>query len=235
MQQTKNPLTILAVGYASSAHVQSRVRCFAELGHKVFLVTEVPSQMGIPGVIELVPSLSRVLAKSHLVRAFAWVARNMLKVNPDHVWRAITFLGYLRRHRPNVVHVHYAYSYYGWMAGVFGCSPLVVTVMGGDVLFDEQGSPTEEGKWLTLNLLRRADYITSKSNHLSDALERLAGVGAKAERIFWGVHLSQFRRIDASDLRERLGIDGDRRIILSSGEFSSRCIEYICWSRLCRM
>ena len=54
------------------------------------------------------------------------------------------------------------------------------------MLLNEQGSPTEEGKWLTLNLLRRADYITSKSNHLSDALERLAGVGAKAERIFSG-------------------------------------------------
>jgi glycosyltransferase involved in cell wall biosynthesis len=214
-QPPANPLTILAIGYASSAHVQARVRCFAELGHKVFLVTESPSQTGIYGVIELVPSLSRELAKNHLVRALAWLSQNILGVNPDHVWRAITFLGYLRTHRPDIVHVHYAYSYYGWMAGVVGCSPLVVTVMGGDVLFDEQGSPTEEGKWLTLNLLRRANYITSKSNHLSEALERLAGVGAKAERIFWGVPLNQFRRIDAGGLRGQLGIDRHRRVILS--------------------
>ena len=208
-------LTILAVGYATSTHVQARVRCFAELGHRVLLVTEIPSKGGIPGVTELVPSFSREFAESRLFRTMAWLLRNILSINPDHLWRAIVFLDYLRRYRPDIVHVHYAYSYYGWIAGVLGCSPLVVTVMGGDVLFDEQGSPTPQGRWLTLNLLKRADYITSKSNYLSEVLERLAGLGDKAERICWGVPLNRFQRVDVSSLRAQLGIDGNRRVILS--------------------
>jgi glycosyltransferase involved in cell wall biosynthesis len=124
-------------------------------------------------------------------------------------------VGLLRRCRPDIVHVHFAYSYYGWLAGLLGCRPLVVTVMGGDVLFEEQGSPTPVGKWLTLHLLRKADYITSKSHHLTRTIDRLAGVGAKTERIVWGIPVSRFRRTDPSALRRSLGLGPERRIILS--------------------
>jgi glycosyltransferase involved in cell wall biosynthesis len=218
-RKSSKPLTVLAVGYASSAHVQARVRCFAELGHRVLLVSETPSKSGILGVTELVPALSRELRESRTSRLLFWLCRSVLSINPDHVWRAIVFLNYLRTHRPDIVHIHYAYSYYGWMAGVLGCSPLVVTVMGGDILFDEQGMPTAKGKWLTLNLLKRANYITSKSNYLSEALERLAGLGCKTERIFWGIPLDHFRRVDPSGLRAQLGIETNRRVILSPRSF----------------
>jgi glycosyltransferase involved in cell wall biosynthesis len=88
-------------------------------------------------------------------------------------------------------------------------------VMGGDVLFDEQGSPTRMGKWLTLHLLRAADYITSKSHHLTSVLDRLGGFAAKTERIVWGVSLAQFRRVDHGELRARLGLAPGDRVILS--------------------
>src|SRR4029077_3690488 len=113
------------------------------------------------------------------------------------------------------VHVHFAYSYDGWLAGLLGCRPLVVTVMGGDVLFEEQGEPTPTGKWLTLELLRRADYITSKSNYLTEVLDRIGGFGDKAERIVWGVSLPRFRRVDSSELRHSLGLTPHQRVILS--------------------
>jgi len=113
------------------------------------------------------------------------------------------------------VHVHFAYSYYGWLAAVLGCRPLVVTVMGGDVLFEEQGAPTPWGKWLTLKLLESADHITSKSNYLTEALDRLGGFGHKAERIVWGIPLEKFRRCDPAALRARLALSAERRVILS--------------------
>jgi glycosyltransferase involved in cell wall biosynthesis len=113
------------------------------------------------------------------------------------------------------VHVHFAYSYYGWLAAIAGCAPLAVSVMGGDVLFEEQGDPTPAGKWLTLQLLRRAHYITAKSDHLIAVLDRLGGFGAKAERIVWGVPLGSFRRVDAAPLRTRLGLRPDQRVVLS--------------------
>jgi hypothetical protein len=89
----------------------------------------------------------------------------------------------LLRCRPDIVHVHYAYSLYGWAAGLLGCRPLVVTVMGGDVLFEEQGSPTPIGKWLTLSCLQ------SGLHHLeipsSDRNPRRVRWFYKTERILW--------------------------------------------------
>ena len=121
----------------------------------------------------------------------------------------------LRQHRPDIVHIHYAYNYYGWLVALLGCRPLVVTVMGGDVLFEEQGNPTRLGKWLTLELLRKADYITSKSNYLTQVLDRLGGFGGKTERIVWGVRVSQFAARTQRNCVPRSVLARLRRIIFS--------------------
>ncbi len=202
-------MTICAIGSANSTHVATRVRCFAEMGHRVFLVTETPSAAGIEGVVEVVPSPNRRLG---LLLA---ICRRIGVPGLDDLWRTFALIRILRRCRPDIVHVHFAYSYYGWLVGVLGCRPLVVTVMGGDVLFEEQGSPTALGKWLTLELLRKADYITSKSNYLTEELDRLGGFGAKTERIVWGISASRFHRLDAAALRATLGLSPQRRVILS--------------------
>lgn len=211
----ERPLTICAIGYATSTHVAARVRCFAERGHRVFLITETASPDGIPGVTELVPAWDAALAKKFWFRLCLWAGGKLGGRAVDDVWRTIAFIRLVRQCRPDVVHVHFAYSYYGWLAGLLGCRPLVVTVMGGDVLFEEQGSPTPTGKWLTLELLRKADYITSKSNYLTEVLDRLGGFRNKTERIIWGVPLSRFHRVDASALRRRLGLAAGQRVIFS--------------------
>jgi glycosyltransferase involved in cell wall biosynthesis len=145
----------------------------------------------------------------------SWISRKYLNLNTDHAWRALSFLKFLRATRPDIVHVHYAYAYYAWLAGLIGCRPLVVTVMGGDVLFEEQGEPTAQGRWLTIQLLKSADYITSKSNYLTAALDRLGGLGHKAERIFWGIPVSKVRRRDAASLRASLALTPQHCVILS--------------------
>ncbi len=211
-ERVDRSLTICAVGAATSTHVATRVRWFAARGHRVFLITEAKSTQPIDGVTQLVPGVDHARAVAFLLHGFAWSFR---WVGGDRLSRAVAFLLLLRRCRPDIVHVHYAYSFYGWIAGLAGCRPLVVTVMGGDVLFDEQGSPTRMGKWLTLHLLRAADYITSKSHHLTAVLDRLGGFAAKTERIVWGVSLAQFRRVDPGDLRAHLGLAPGDRVILS--------------------
>jgi glycosyltransferase involved in cell wall biosynthesis len=91
----------------------------------------------------------------------------------------------------------------------------VITVEGGDVLFEEQGTPTPAGKWSTVRLLRQADYITTQSNYLASAVNRLGDFHSKTERILWGVSLDEFRPRDASALRRDLGLRPEDRIILS--------------------
>jgi glycosyltransferase involved in cell wall biosynthesis len=132
------------------------------------------------------------------------------------VLQALDFLRALRLCKPDVIHVHYAYGDHAWLAGMFGCCPLVVTVMGGDVLFEEQGSPTAAGKWLTVHLLQQADYVTTQSDFLTDTVNQLGDFEDKTERVLWGVSLDKFRRRDASSLRLALGLKPDARIILSA-------------------
>jgi glycosyltransferase involved in cell wall biosynthesis len=120
-----------------------------------------------------------------------------------------------RTYRPDVVHVYYAYSYYAWVAAVLGCRPLVVTTMGGDVLFEEQGSPGAIGKWLTTRLLQKADYITTQSDFLGDVVNSLGVPRRRIERILWGVSPEAFSQRDTSDLRLALGLAAGARIILS--------------------
>jgi len=190
----RRPLTICAIGSSSSTHVVSRVKCFADRGHRVFLICD--SRAGIEGVTELVPS-----------------------GRPIRGLRSLSLLlsvpGLIRRCRPDVVHVHFAYSPLAWMAAVADRYPLVVSVMGGDVLFDEQGRPTPSGRRLTLRLLESADLITSKSDFLIRVLDRLGGFGAKAVKVVWGVDLKHFRRVDAGGLRTALGLGREDRVILS--------------------
>ena len=208
------PLTICVIGQAGSVHVAIRAKCFADLGHKVLLITPERSRAGISGVTEHGPGLERTAA-GDAARRFVAPGLRALGLLPPRLFQLLSLIRFLRKNRPDIVHVHYANGYYGWFAGLIGCRPLVVTVMGGDILFDEQGSPTPLTRWLTLELLRQADYITSKSHYLTSVLDQLGGFGRKTERIVWGISLGRFRRTDASALRARLGIGPERRVILS--------------------
>jgi glycosyltransferase involved in cell wall biosynthesis len=212
---SRKRLTICAIGEAESAHVASRVRCFAEMSHHVYLITPSRSRHGIRGVTELVTGFDAALVACGWKHTLASACRRVGGETLCHLFRIAGFLRLLLRCRPDIVHVHFAYNFYGWVAALLGCRPLVVTVMGGDVLFEEQGAPTPVGKWLTLELLRKADYITSKSHHLTGVLDRLGGFGKKTERILWGVPIDTFRRIDACDLRRVLGLSASQRVILS--------------------
>jgi glycosyltransferase involved in cell wall biosynthesis len=209
-------LTICAIGSSESSHVVSRVKCFAERGHRVYLLSNTVS--GLEGVIEIVPQAiaSRWLhVIFKLVNAFSTkVVKQSLLPYEGTVYLLYNYLHILKQCKPDIVHVHYAYSTWGWMAAV-ASYPLVVSIMGGDVLFEEQGSPTPRGKWLTLQLLQSANFITSKSDYLISVLNKLGGFGSKAMKVVWGVDLTHFHPLDATELRIQLGLSPQHRVILS--------------------
>lgn len=208
-------LTIYAVGSAESTHVIDRVKCLVERGHHAYLICSRLSD--IEGVQEIVPQLppSRVIEiPLKLVNAFSVrVFKKSIAPYLDTVHLFYNHLKILRRQKPDIVHVHYAYSMLAWMAAVADHHPLVVSIMGGDILFDEQGSATPRGKWLTLQLLNSADLITSKSDYLTSVLEKLGKFGSKTIRVIWGVDLARFRAVDATALRTHLGLSSCHRVI----------------------
>lgn len=209
------PLRILVIGSTGSTHVANRVRCFAERGHHVSVLTD--RIVGLPGITELAPSappeqdawLTRLGD-----RVGRLVGRN-LRGATDMIRLMLDYRRKVRAAKPDIVHVHFAYSTWAWLAAAMGAKPLVVSVMGGDILFEEQGAPTPRGIALTKRLLGQADLITSKSNFLIGVLDDLGGYGAKAIRVVWGVDPEEFRPMDGSVFRRELGIPQDALVVLS--------------------
>ena len=210
-------LTICAIGYADSQHVISRTKCFVEHGHCVYLIGN--GLCGIDGVIELVPQAFSVRFLHIIIRLINEINTRILKKQTLYDAGAAdllyNYLYIIKKCKPDIVHVHYAYDIWSWMAAVADLHPLVVSIMGGDVLFEEQGSPTPRGKWLTQQLLQSADLITSKSDYLITVLDKLGGFGAKAMKVVWGVDLNRFQRVDATALRTQLGLLPQHHVILS--------------------
>lgn len=206
------PLTILAVGIGESTHVATRTQWFANRGHKVFLLTTTPHRPEIDGVVQLVVPADRLAAHTWLRR----IRPALLRQAISHSLGVMAFVRAFRMSRPDIVHIHYAEQYYGWIASLLGSQPLVVTPMGSDVApFEERDHPTTPPEWWTVRLLQAADYITPPSNFLVDAINRLGEFRDKTERIIWGVSLEKFRRRDSSALRRELGIAPQARVILS--------------------
>lgn len=205
------PLTILAVGTGESPHVATRTQWFAKRGHKVFLLTTAPGGPEIAGVVQLVVPADRLASHPWLRRSPA-----PLRQAISHVFGLLAFVRAFRLSRPDVIHIHYAEQYYGWIASLLGSRPLVVTPMGSDVAaFEERDHPTTPDEWWTLRLLQAADYITPPSHFLVDVINRLGDFEAKTERIVWGVSLEKFRDRDPTAMRRTLGIEPQARVILS--------------------
>ncbi len=109
----------------------------------------------------------------------------------------------LRSFQPDLIHVHYAFQGLMPFLLVRQKKPLVVTVMGGDVL-PEQGCRFLY-KYLTKQLLSRADAVTSKTAFLDQAVRRLVPDVRRIVRISWGVNSAIFHAgRQVSTLREEL-------------------------------
>ncbi len=190
-------MRIAVVGSGRSVHALSRSAAVAERGHEVRFVTagEVLPTEGIEVRTRPLPA--------HPLAA-AWAGRS--------------FLADLRSFRPHLLHLHYAGSKLGTMAALSGIRPMVVTVMGGDVLPEQHagGLPALERR-ATRRILEQADLLLVKSEALRPALEAWGGFSAKAEVVRWGVDPAYFRRdpAGAEAMRARLGLSPHDRVILS--------------------
>ena len=191
---SSDKITLCAIGSSRSSHVRDRVKWFADRGHRVHLITE--KATGIEGVEEITP---RPLPIPKL----------------KTISLLLSYIRCIRRCRADIVHVHFAQGLGSWTAAVVDLHPLVVSVMGGDILFEERGNSTPRGRWLTRQLLLSADLVTVKSYYLMSVLDKLDGHGAKAIKVVWGVDQSRFQRVDASAFRRKLGIPPDAPVILS--------------------
>ncbi|HEX9570067.1 MAG TPA: glycosyltransferase family 4 protein [Rhodospirillales bacterium] len=193
---------VLVIGDSGGPHVRSRALAMAWLGYEIHTVTPRPS--GVVELNEIGPVASR-FGNTPFLSLFNPAAALL------DLWRRI------RKSAGEIVHIHYASSLGAWLFVASGDRrPLIVSVMGGDILFDEQGDLSAPARWLTRQVLRRADFVTAKSEYLVD---RLVALGVRRERIgkiLWGVDTDLFRPAsDGGGRKAAPGATGDGPMIFS--------------------
>lgn len=120
-----------------------------------------------------------------------------------------------RRFRPDLIHVHYLSQLDALALLPHPRVPVVVTLMGADVLEDQVARPPLLDRAVR-RVLRRAAAVTAKSEFLAAQARRL---GARPERVHlipWGVDVARFGPLERAAARAALGLPGDATLLLSS-------------------
>ncbi len=113
----------------------------------------------------------------------------------------LAFWRQVRKTKYDVVHAHYVHS--GWIARMQAGTPVITTFHSGEFY---------SGKleyWLTRLLAPRIDGVILVSNMLRKFLP-----GQKAWVIPCGIDTQRFRPIPQAEARARLGLPGDRKLVL---------------------
>lgn len=125
------------------------------------------------------------------------------------------YLWYLiKKIKPSLIHVFWANHNLSNII-LSKHKPLIVTVMGGDILPDQRYNKWID-KFFTKMLLDKAQCITSKSNYLDKALLRIGDYKEKIKRITWGIDTELFKpNLPVSALRNDLNIPDEAVIFFS--------------------
>jgi len=183
---------ILIVGQAAG-HFSERGLVGTRAGHEVHWFDDGPA-----------PAPAGVASLSHPPRAPRGLVGTV---------RAAALRRTLRRLRPDLVHVHFAYQ--GLAALALADHPrLVLTTMGGDVMI-EQGQVRSRRRQLLLRLLLcRARAITCQAPGVEQAVLRWGDYRHKIHRVRWGVDRGRFRPgLETADLRARHGLAPDELVL----------------------
>lgn len=118
----------------------------------------------------------------------------------------------LREQRYDLIHAHFGLS--GWVARFQRRVPVVVSLMGDDVLgrFDREGRNSAGGRSLQFStrvLARHADAVIVKSRQMKDRL------GLESAHVIPnGVDIELFRPMDRNAAQTALGLDPRRKYVL---------------------
>lgn len=204
---TGRPLKILSVGHADSPQYRERTARFVNLGHDVVELTG--SDSVVDGTRAIIP---RGLPAGPCWRLIA-------------LSRIAHCLKSVRALKPDLVFVHYAKGLWGWVAPLFGF-PVAVSVMGGDVLFDEQGDANGWNRRASEGLLESSAMVLCKSEFLAGRVRTLQGSG-QVETHAWGIDTDIFVPDSGEAFREEHGIPVDAPVV-----FSPRAMEPLYNTRL---
>ncbi|TAK11071.1 MAG: glycosyltransferase [Anaerolineae bacterium] len=184
---------LLIYGNPHSPLVGARGRLGLQAGHEIHWFAALPAPF--PDVVaHAMPGWARAPFARLLLEPF-FLSKTLYAIQPD------------------LVHVHYASKGLAALPLARWRGPLVVTAMGSDIL------PVQGTAWpylpMTRRLLERADAITSKSDFMDTALQRIGDYSSKLHRITWGIDLTTFRPdLDTIALRQAWRIPAETLVFL---------------------
>jgi glycosyltransferase involved in cell wall biosynthesis len=179
---------------------------FARRGHEMFLLSHAPLSPEI--IADFEQAGMPYLGNTGLfhVKKFWLMLQDLNKVR-----------GVLKQNRIDILHCHFL-GVNSWYAALAQFHPLVVTVMGGDILgADWKPDRNLQEKFLTPYALKKADLITAWSPLLKKTVESFCPPATQVEVIHGGVHLDKFFPAEKPQhLRERLQIPANAKIVFSA-------------------
>lgn len=180
-----------------SVHVQRWLNFFVGRGHEVHLLTLDPQEKW-PGII---PHLYQ--PQTHWPKLGLFLK----------MWRARQIINRLQ---PDVLHALYVAGA-GWIGALADYHPLVLSLLGGDVLPEQGAYDTLLKRFLTPFALHRADFIIGQSAHLLDAVKPLGTATTPQQVLPIGVDCEHFRPIgqERTIFRKSLAIPERAFVVLS--------------------
>lgn len=175
------------------------MRHFTSLGHETHVISFRPAEID-GATVHYVDGLERIGKARYVVHA-----------------RRVSAL--IRSLRPDLLHALHLTSY-GFLAGLSGVQPSIVSVWGTDIL--EAPSLTPAHRWITRSALARAGAITATGLRLAEATLPYAPPGKPVTVVPYGIDLEMFQP------RTRAPRNGDAPVIGVVSRLSpEKGIEYL--------
>lgn len=196
-------MRILGIADATSFHVAKWANALARRGHHVMMVP-----CGAPG--------ARPPANPPGIELAPFVLPPIRPKRPVATLLALRDLRSLQRSfNPDLVHAHFL-GPGAWTTALAGIGPLIVSVMGGDVVGRRWVPGSRIERLLTPFTLRRAAAVTCWSHNLQRIVEQIAGPQKRTTVIVGGIDRGIFRPGPPSEeLRARLRIPPSSFVVLS--------------------
>ncbi len=163
-------MRVVYLADAPYIHTQRWVRHFAQLGWDAHVISFRPAT--IPGVTV------------HYIDGFESIGKARYVVHARRVRSMIEKL------EPDLLHALHLTSY-GFLAGLSGFQPSIVSVWGTDVLEAPHLTPLH--RWITKHALARAGAITATGKRLAEATRPFAPAGKPVHVVPYGIDLEMFR------------------------------------------
>jgi glycosyltransferase involved in cell wall biosynthesis len=163
-------MKVLILGDPHEPHMIKWLTALAREGLEIILFSFTPGDPSLYRHVEGIDWYDCGLSR-HLIKGRAGSIAKLAYLKALPKLRRI-----IRRHRPGLLHAHYA-SGYGLLAALSGFKPYMVSAWGNDVLDFPDISPLH--KRMIRFVLQRADRVLSTSRFLASEIEERFGIASQ--------------------------------------------------------